>query len=175
MNTKRLIYSVCVFLLASTRVLGQNSGPEEVVRTFYKHDAKTSQVFNRRNLDSRKKWISTGLYNLFRKELNKQDALLKQHPDEKPFFGDGFPFRLIDERCDVNGKSYKRRYSVQAAKNQRGPHVNVSVQFSYPPPCTAAPLTYTARVIRSGAKWAIDDIVFDDGNTLSDVMRNNQY
>ncbi len=172
---KRIVISLALAAILVSTAAAQTAHPAAAVRSFYAYDAKASQVFNRRNLDSRKRWLSASLYKLFIDELRKQNAQLKLNPDDKPFFGDGFPFRPIDEPCNVNGKSYNRRYSVQPIRSYRGSRVDVTVKFSYSIPCPVEPLRYKVRVIKSGSGWVIDDIIFDDGTKLSLAMKNNRY
>ncbi len=173
MNIKRSVISISLLALLAYVAAGQSSDPTSVVRAFYAHDAKASQIVTRKNLDSRKKWLSPRLYNLFREEFRKESAQLKANPDDKPYFGDGFPFRPLDEPCDVSGRSYSRRYSVRLVSRSRSSRIDVPVRFSYPRPCTIEAVTYKARVVRSGSTWLIDDIVFDRGTTLSEAMRGN--
>ena len=174
MKVRRVIFLTFVSAILLVPVASsQNTDPASAVREFYEKEMKASQTFNRRNLDARKKWLSPRLYNLFRNELKKQSALLKTNPDDKPFFGDGFPFRPMDEPCEVNGKSYSRRFIVQAAINIRDSGADIPVRFSYPSPCTVPTLTYTVRAVRSSGRWVIDDIIFDNNETLSAAMKNN--
>lgn len=152
----------------------QKAEPASTVRSFYALDSRTSQVFNRRNLEIRRPHLSARLYGLFRDELRKQDALKRSNPDDKPFFGDGFPFRPTDEPCSAKGRSFSRRYSVLEPGRYKGSRAEVPVRFSYPRPCTAEPLNYKVKVVRVGSVWVIDDIVYEDGSTLSDSMKNNR-
>lgn len=162
-------------LLLSVSADAQNAGPTAAVRSFYAFDSKSSQIFNRRNLEARRRYLSQRLYNLFRGELRKQAFHLRSHPDDKPFYGDGFPFRPIDEPCDANGRKVNRRYSVMRAVQNRGSRVVVPVRFSYARPCSIEALNYKIEVVRSGSAWVIDDIIFEDGSRLSESIKNHRY
>ena len=175
---KKRGYLTTIFLsilLVSASAAAQKSDPTGSVRSFYAFDSKSSQTFNRRNLDARRRFLSQRLYNLFREELRKQTAHLRSDPDDKPFFGDGFPFRPIDEPCDANGRKLNRRYSVMRVSKFRGSRAVVPVRFSYARPCTIEAMNYNVEVIRSRSAWVIDDIIFDDGSKLSDSMKNHRY
>lgn len=50
-------------------VSNAQSTPVATVQAFYKYDWSHSQIFNRRNLDSRKRWLSPSFYRLFLNEL----------------------------------------------------------------------------------------------------------
>lgn len=171
-NTLLTIFIV-TSALAKTAA-AQIPDPAVYVQAFYAFEMKAPQSFDKRNLVRRQKWLSPRLYDLFRAELRKQNAHLKTHPDDKPFFGDGFPFRPIDEVCDSNGRSYKRQYRVQAGKTRSGQHT-VTVRFSYPKPCGPMTIIYRLKLIRAGSRWLIDDVIFDDGSSLSAAMREHRY
>jgi hypothetical protein len=118
--------------------------------------------------------MSPRLYELFRAELRKQKAQLKVSPDEKPYFGDGFPFRPIDEPCETNGRSFRRRYWIESGHRASRGRTEVPVRFFYPKPCTIDPVIFKAIMVRVGAKWLIDDIIYDDGSRLSESMKNRR-
>jgi hypothetical protein len=170
-----LITTLLLIMLLSVEAAAQNSSPTSAVRSFYALDGKSSQIFNRRNLNTRRPYLSQRLYNLFVEELRKQAAHLRSNPDDKPFFGDGFPFRPIDEPCEVNGRSIGRRYSVMREVRYRGSRAVVPVRFSYARPCTIGPLNYKVELTRSGSGWVIDDIIYEDGSKLSDSMKDHRY
>ncbi len=172
---QRIGIITAIGLMLAATLVAQNSDPAASVQAFYAYEQKASQVFSRRNLDPRRDRMTARLYNLFRDELRKQNAHLKSNADDKPFFGDGFPFRPIDEPCDVNGRSYKRRYQVQADGRIREDRVDIPVRFAYPRPCTIESITYKVRMVRSPSKWLVDDVIFEDGSTLSQAMKNHRY
>jgi hypothetical protein len=175
MFAKLLIILLSInFGLAITSV-AQTPDPSATVRAFYSFDKTAPQVFNKRNLNRRKGWMSDRLYRLFEAELRKQRVFLASNPTDKPFFGDGFPFQPSDETCDVNGRSLRRRHSVRASGRVSAARVQVPVTFWYPKPCTVDAITFKVVAVRSGAKWLIDDIIYDDGRTLSDSMKNHRY
>ena len=67
-------------LAASITAFGQNASPKAAVTVFYKYDSTHSQVFNRANIDARKRWFSARLYELFLKELEREKEYLAKNP-----------------------------------------------------------------------------------------------
>jgi hypothetical protein len=86
---------ICVFASSST---AQNS-PHGAVEQFYRFDGTHSQIFNRRNIDARRRWFTDTLYYQLRNELKRQIVFERENPGAKPHFGDGLPFRPWDETC----------------------------------------------------------------------------
>lgn len=172
---KKNITLSCLFLLIGqlgTQAFGQSSDPTATVAGFYKYDWSHSQIFNRRNLDARRRWLSPMLYKLFREELVKEQKLLAEHPTDKPYFGDGFPFQPLHEACTANGKSYTFLYSVGSAKF-KGRKSLVDVRFFYPKQCSEDPTIFVLELVKVGNVWLIDDILYASGDRLSESMRNN--
>src|SRR4051812_33250648 len=90
-----------LILVSSTAVFSQTRGPAETVKAFYKYSNARSDIFDRRHIESRKQWYTPGLYQAFLNQLRKDQAHLKKHPTDKPFFGDGLDFQPLNEACDV--------------------------------------------------------------------------
>jgi hypothetical protein len=159
-------------IAASAGVLAQTAGPKAAVAAFYKYDAVHSQVFNRRNVDDRKRWLSDELYNLFLKELDREKEYLAKNPTDKPHFGDGLPFRPLDEVCELNGKSYRRTISYGKV-TVKGDVGNVDVYFKYPKGCNIPDILYAVNMSKERGRWVIDDIryIADDTSLLEDLNR----
>jgi hypothetical protein len=170
----RTVLTVTVVLICAANALSQTSGPPETVRAFYRFSNARSPVFDRRHIESRKRWYSPALYRLFQEELRKQTDFLKQHPDEKPFFGDGLDFRPLHEFCQANGKSYPRSQSLSRTEVV-GKSAYVEVKFAYPKACTEEPIYYRVQLKKLNGKWLIDDWTYASGVTLTREMKENKY
>jgi hypothetical protein len=173
MKTK-IILIAFIILAASAASFSQTPGPADTVAAFYKYSNARSSTFNNRHIESRKQWYTPALYNLFLLELKKEKAMLKAHPDDKPFFGDGLTFRPTDEPCEANGKSYKRTQSigrVSTGKNRS----YVDVKFAYPKACKSEPVSYRVNLQKIKGKWLISDWTYSSGMTLTRKMRENKY
>ena len=162
----RTALSLVLILLFATTALSQSAGPAQTVRAFYSFSNARSSVFNRKHIESRKRWYTPELYRLFLEALRKENAFLKQHPDEKPFFGDGLDFRPLQEPCQANGKTYDRSQSITRTelKNSRA---YVDVKFAYPKACTEEAIVYRVKLKKLSQSWLIDDWAYSDGTTLS--------
>ena len=168
----RIVLSLIFVLLCAGTTLSQTLGPAATVQAFYKFSNEHSAIFNRKHIELRKRWYSPELYRLFLEDLREEEAFLKQHPDEKPFFGDGLTFRPLDEPCEAEGKTYQRSRRItrtEAGKNR----AYVDVKFAYPNVCTEEAIVYRVNLRRFGRRWLIDDLTYPSGKTLAQEMREN--
>jgi hypothetical protein len=161
-------------LLSTFAVFSQTLGPAETVSAFYKYSDARSSTFDRRHIESRKQWYTPQLYQAFRIQLRKDQAHLKKHPTDKPFFGDGLDFQPLNEACDVNGKRVNRRRSV-GRTNIRQNRADVNVRFAYPKGCAIEPIIWRFRLWKVGGKWLIGDQIYEDGSTLTKDINENKY
>jgi hypothetical protein len=162
---------VFIVLAITSKVYGQNT-PKAAVEAFYKFDRSHSQTFNRLNIDARKKWFSTELYNLFLKELKREAAYLKKNPDDKPFFGDGLPFQPLQEKCE---KGFDRGLVVRQ-EFVRGNRAAVTATFAYPKRCRdPMPVVYTIGLSKTRKGWVIDDVNYGEDTTLKQRLRRKEY
>ncbi len=167
----KLIASLIIVLAALT---ANAQTPKETVRQFYKYDWTHSQIFNRKSIDARKKWFSPDLYKLFLDELQKEEEFLRSNPTDKPYFGDGVPFSPIEEWFSVEGKSCKLTYKIGNAIVKRS-RATVPVTFFYRPVQCNETIVYKVLLIKHSGKWLIDDILYNDGDSLANDMKNHKY
>jgi len=142
---------------------------------FYKYDAAHSRIFNRKNIDARKRWFSDELYNLFLKELEREKEYLAKNPGNKPYFGDGLSFSPIDEPCKLSGKSYRRTtsYGQVTIKGDVG---NVDVYFKYPKGCNIPDVLYAVNMEKDRGRWLISDIRYiTDNSSLVEDLNRKEY
>ena len=159
-------------LAACVAAFGQNGSPKAAVTAFYKYDSTHSQVFNRANIDARKRWFSDELYKLFLNELAREKEYLAKNPGNKPYFGDGLSFSPLDETCELKGKSY-RRTIVYGRVTVKGNIGNVDVYFKYPKGCNIPDVLYAVNMLKEKGRWVIDDIryVSDNSSLVEDLSR----
>jgi hypothetical protein len=170
------IVTLLLFVLSSVAsVWAQQSSPKASIAAFYAFDGKNSQTFNRKNIDARKRWFSDQLYKLFLKELDREADYLKKNPTDKPHFGDGLPFRPLDEPCSMNGRTYRRSitYGQVTVKGDLG---NVDVHFKYPKGCNIPDILYAVNMEREKGRWVISDIRYFPGDTsLIEDLGRKEY
>lgn len=175
MNRTHVFFTSALIFAAATVSFRQTSGPKAVVQAFYKYDSAHSQTFNRANIDARKRWIGSELYKLFLKELDREKEYLVKNPTDKPHFGDGLPFRPLDETCELNGREYRRSiyYGRVSVKGDLG---NVDVYFRYPKGCNIRDVLYAVNMSREKGRWVIDDIRYIAENTsLVEDLDRKEY
>ena len=164
-------------LAAAVAVSAQSKLAEarSTVAAFYRFDTANSQVFNRRNIDARKRWFSAELYKLLINELAREKEFLKANPTDKPHYGDGLPFRPLDEVCEINGRKYRRSisYGRETVKGDLG---NVDVYFKYPKACDIPDILYAVNMSKENGRWVIDDIrYFPDDTSLVEDLNRREY
>jgi hypothetical protein len=176
MFAKACVFTLSVLILLGLAfvAMGQNLSPAAAVASFYRYDRSHSQIVDRQTVDARRPWLSPGLYEMFRKELRDERVYLSKNPEDKPFFGDGFPFQPVAEPCSAGGRSFKYLYSVGPAAIKRN-KAHVTVRFFYPKPCEARAIIYTIEMTRTGNKWLINDLIYDDKSRLTDEMKKPHY
>lgn len=171
----RFVIISAFIISASATALGQVSSPKTVVAAFYKYDATHSQVFNRANIDNRKRWFSYELHRLFLNELDREKAFRKQNPTDKPHFGDGLPFRPSDEVCELNGREYNRTISYGRV-SVKGDLSNVDVYFKYPKGCNIPDVLYAVNMSKEKGRWVIDDIRYiAESTSLVEDLSRTEY
>lgn len=170
----RIISIALLLLIPASAAFSQSRGPAETVKAFYAYSNARSSTFNKRHIESRKKWYTPALYKAFVAHLRDQQAYLKKNPTDKPYFGDGLDFRPLDEPCEANGKSYNRAQSISRVSNGKA-RSYVDVKFAYPKACTEEPIYYRVNLQKVNGKWLIADWTYSSGMTLTREMRENKY
>ncbi len=175
MKINNVTLALSLMLIFSFATLGQQNTPGNATRSFYNYDRAHGQTFNRRNIEARKGWFSASLYKLFLKEIKREAAWTKKHPDEKPFFGDGLPFQPYDETCKIGNKDAHRTFSVHQ-EFQRRTRGAATVTFAFPKGCTdGEKIVYTIGLVRENGKWVIDDLNYGEDTTLKQRMERSDY
>ena len=172
---KKTIFLTTIFALTLAAVGVSAQAPKSPAEAFYKYDGTHSQVFNRAAIEARKGWFSPELYRLFQYELKREYAYLKHNPTDKPYFGDGLPFRPYDETCKVNGRDSHRTLRI-APEWQKGSRAVVTASFSYPKGCTDGDtVTYTIGMVRGQQGWLIDDVNYGADTSLKQRLNRKEY
>ena len=174
MKKAQLCLAAVIFLLSTIAAAAQAKDPAAVVRSFYQFDNTHSQVFNKKAVQSRKPWFTDVLHLNLTKELERQSDFIRKNPGDKPHFGDGLPFRPLDESCEIRGRSYRFTPTV-GRPSMRGTSATVPVNFAYPKGCTLSPTRYLVRLHKVKNNWYINDIEYPDGNTLLAELMRTEY
>jgi hypothetical protein len=159
----KIIFLSIIFALFSVNLFAQKQNP--TVREFYRFHLAHKDIFNEREVARRFRFLTPRLQKLFNAELQRQRLYLKKYPGNKPYF-EGLPFTPI-EFCPS-------KYGIGAAqiKGQTATvGVNfVSGKFSACDGKEETKIFYKVALRKIGGKWLIDDVVYDDGETLTDAF-----
>lgn len=173
-SLKTLFIAVFVALFTAGAV-AQTSRPLAVVKSFYAYDGTHSQVFSRQAIEARRPWFSKELYDLFIYELRRESAYLRKHPTDKPYFGDGLPFRPIDETCKVGRQNLHKGVSFKF-ETGNGQFASVQAIFAFPAPCKDPDTTiYKINLVNAKAGWLIDDVLYEDNHPLKQDLKRKEY
>ena len=172
MKTGILLIALIV-AFATGDTFAQSRGPSETVKSFYTFSSSRSSTFDRRHVEARKRWYTSELYRLFLDQLKKDEAELKAHSTDKPFFGDGLDFQPWHERCQAGGRSYAYSRHVGRAFIE-GKVATVEVVFSYPKMCGIKASVYRVKLENDGKRWLIADWVWPEGSSLAADIKANR-
>ncbi len=135
----------------------------KAVRSFYTFHLAHNKDFTVRNVQLRKRFLTAEFYGLLLKELKRQAADSKAHPDEAPYFeGDPltdsqeYPDSFRAGQSEVNGDLAKVTVTLLwSARTSRGRDKRDIV----------------VEVAKTGAAWLINDIVNNQGSRLRDELK----
>ncbi|MBA2736097.1 MAG: hypothetical protein H0U50_04820 [Pyrinomonadaceae bacterium] len=160
------------FLFTSNETFAQNrtekSRAVEAVKVFYRFHFSHKDAFDERGVSRRRRLFTPKLRQLFDAELKRQKIYLKKYPDNKPYF-EGLPFEPI-EFCPND-------YRVGAAQTTRQT-ATAKVNFVYSKSsCDASDgtkISYKILLSKITGKWLINDVIYDDGSTLTKAFSEAQ-
>lgn len=170
MNLKQIKFVLpsIILILLSTGVFAQKQDAAAAVKSFYSFHFSHEDSFNEKEVALRRRFFTAKLQKLFDAELKRQTIYLKKHPTDKPYF-EGLSFQPI-EFCP---KDY--RVGAATAKKQTA---TVKVNFVYGKSSCAANdgtrLSYKISLAKIGGHWLIDDVIYDDGTTLTEAFGEAQ-
>ena len=164
MKIKFFILSIILVLL-STDGFAQKRSAAAATKDFYRFHFSRQNIFNQTEVSLRSKFFTPKLRRLFDAEIKRQRIQSKKHPTDKPYF-EGLPFQPI-EFCPND-------YRV-GTERTKGQFAIVNVNFvNGKSSCDAndgAPLLYKIQLSKIGGKWLIDDVIYDDGDTLTKAFK----
>ncbi len=136
---------------------------KQAVNSFYKYDFSHKQDFRKGEIDRRKGWLSAALYRLLIAEWKKELSFRKPNSDTKPYF-DSLPFQPIDEGC-------KNQYKTGNASVKNG-KATAEVEFYTGKKCgNKLVANYTFELIKFKGKWLINDLIYEDEESLSKTLK----
>lgn len=170
--TRRAIvmYSILVLFLMTVGISASAGGQAptsdpatRAVRAFYTYHLAHNKDFNVRNLQLRKRFLTAELYDLLMKQLKKQAAEAKAHPDEAPDY-EGDPLTDSQEYPD-SFRVGKSESSEDTAK------VSVTLLWSARTSRGKDKRDIAVEVTKVGSGWLIKDIINSEGKRLTDDLK----
>lgn len=166
----RILYVLLLCLFSTGLVIGQRparSVLQDILRYEASHDNATDLTFNKRNLEFRRKWLTPSLYRLYLAELAREEKEATEHPDEKPYFGDGMNFGPMKELCRSAGKTYRQKFRLISSRATRDSAYLRSRFYYGPRECEGdKPTEYTFIFKKTNGSWLLDDINYGTNGTL---------
>jgi hypothetical protein len=173
MKFKIILLSIFLSLL-SVNIFSQNQSPKEFVQSFYKFHRASSRNFEAENLEAHKRWFTAELNKLLNKELKREEKFTKQNPDQKPRWGDGFSFAPNEDGV-INGKTPKNALKIGSVTMRKNIAV-VKVKFYLNKVYGGNYIdTYRIELIRINNNWLINDLIYSEGERLTDSLKREKY
>ena len=157
-------------LMVGNATFAQTPKPEDAasrsVRAFYTYHLAHNKDFTVRNIQLRKRWLTPELYNLLLKELKRQAAASKAHPDEAPDY-EGDPLTDSQEYPD-SFRVVKAEMAGEVAK------VTVTLQWSARTSRGVDKRDITVEATKGATGWLVNDIVNSDGTRLQEDLKKKK-
>lgn len=166
-------------LLAYTSVFAQiDSDAKLTVDKFYKFFRTRNGQISTHELNMLKGWFTPQLTQLFRNEIQREAEFSRKHPDEKPYFGDGFPFEPFNE-CVVGEQIFMNSLEFKELKAEPNKSL-IEVKFIIPKECESQVKeklieTYKIELLKTKSRWLINDWIFPDGKRLTEILKRVKY
>jgi hypothetical protein len=158
-----VIILVGVEARSAAQPAGQQDAAIRAVGAFYAYHLAHNKNFTVRNVQLRKRFLTPELYGLLLKELKRQAAESKAHPDEAPDF-EGDPLTDSQEYPD-SYRLGKAEVSDDHAK------VTVTLLWSARTSRGRDKRDIVVELTKAGGSWLIDDIISNQGSRLRDELK----
>lgn len=151
---------------------------KSTVENFYKFYRTRNGLVSTHELNLLKGWFTAELTRLFRYEIKREDEFVRKYPNDKPYFGDGFPFQPFEE-CVIGDKIFLNRLETGAIKIEANKAI-VEVKFFIPKECEDQVEeklldTYEIELLKSKSRWLINDWIYADGKRLTEILKREKY
>jgi hypothetical protein len=169
------MFSLITIFFVSTFAFGQtNTDVKSTVEKFYKFYRTRNGVVGTHELNYLKPWFTRDLTKLFQTEIKREAEYIKKNHDDKPHFGDGFPFNPYEE-CVVKNNVILNIIKVGEPKIDVTEAI-VEVTFTQPKECGEAEIDiYQIELSKYGKRWLIKDWIYSDGKRLTDDLKRKDY
>lgn len=181
MNTYRnrfFLILTFIFLANSTFYAQGEAEAKSTVDSFYKFYRTRNGLVSTHELNLLKGWFTAELTRLFRNEIKREDEFVRKYPNEKPYFGDGFPFQPFEE-CVIGDRIFSNRLEFGAIKTDANKAI-VEVKFYIPKECEDQIEEklldiYKIELLKTKSRWLINDWIYNDGKRLTEILKREKY
>lgn len=176
---RKIILSLILILSVSLSIFAQTEEEaKNTVEKFYKFYRTRNGQITTHELNMLKGWFTADLTNLFRNEIRREEEFTRKHPDEKPYFGDGFPFQPYEE-CVKGEEIILNRIEIGEVKITANKAL-VEVKFYIPKECESQVKEkllekYKIELVKNKTRWLINDWIYDDGKKLTNILKREKY
>ena len=164
---RRTILITALFLslqsLAGAGVRGQQPSAASAVNSFYRFHLSHNMDFRARNIQLRRRWLTSEFYQLLLDKIKRQAAYSKAHPDEVPDF-DGDPFTDSQEYPD----SFRVGKPVMEGDRAK---VTVTLFWSARTSRGRDKRDIVVEAVQGPTGWLINDIINSEGSSLRDEFK----
>jgi hypothetical protein len=134
----------------------------KTLNDFYQFHRAHKNVFNKAQLNLRKKWLTPELYQLLLREDARETREARQHPDEKPYF-EGLPFTAIEEYPPPKWKMGDAKVEGDTAQ--------IEMKYVYGKGGKDRESKWTVEMKKVNAAWLISNIIYEDGDDLLKTLK----
>ncbi len=165
---------ITIFFVSTFAFSQTSADAKSTVEKFYKFYRTRNGVVSTHELNLIKPWFTTDLTKLFQNEIKREAEYLKKHSDDKPHFGDGFPFNPYEE-CVTENKIILNTIEIGEIKLDANKAM-VEVKFSTPKECGEGEIDiYKIELLKNKNRWLINDWIYSDETKLTDDLKRKDY
>jgi hypothetical protein len=170
-----LLFIVLLMLTASSFTFAQTEADaKSTVEKFYKFYRTRNGLVSTHELNFLKPWFTTDLTKLFQNEIKREAEFTKKHSDDKPHFGDGFPFNPYEE-CVTDNKIILNNIETGEIKIDANKAI-VEVKFTASKECGGETVDiYKIELLKNKNRWLINDWIYSDETKLTDDLKRKDY
>jgi hypothetical protein len=174
-NKRKFLISLFLILVSSSIDFAQTKDDaKSTIEKFYKFYNTRNGVVSTHEINLIKPWFTTDLTKLFQNEIKREAEFARKNWNEKPHFGDGFPFKPYDE-CVVENKVYLNNIEVGEIEIDVNKAI-AEVTFTAPKECGGEIVdTYEIELLKSKNRWLINDWFYSDETKLTDDLKRKDY
>ena len=163
-NYRLFLLCLLAASLLSISALAQDDKAAAVktLNAFYQFHRAHKNIFNKAQINLRKKWLTPELYQLLLKEDAREMREARQYPDEKPYF-EGLPFTAMEE--------YPPPKLKMGDAKVEGDTAQIEMKFVYGKGGKDSESKWTVEMKKVNSVWLISNIFFEGGEDTLKTLK----